>query len=645
MSNDRGYNGDDESQSQSPVRSNGGLTEILTEILVEEGDGDLLLIQRSDGGDDNDSSSTSSGVLQWLQALDMQVMGACRADERLKPLLKFNVSSTTGLIAAEDYGLLAHLTQHFEPMEVGMLARCFCIPLVSIRVGKINKQGTLLCPTSVRGNLTLSVLPTSDLRLSFIGDDGHTERLFSLSTKSQCSAVSIDEIPADTSGRSFSIKMPNSKAFYFWCSEKSKLLGNELLSKMRDLLMKKPSIAELTGISEARLGYFATHLRAHLLGSAVSSNQSNSKDASGSSSDSNLNTSAAQHLSSSSKSPRSAPLRNANGLFQGSLSPRPNSFKECAPKTLSSLRNVAREKLKRRADSHLSLVDTLSGTPSVTTEAISRPDDLKLADVISRAFPENFGKLSVPLSENFGKFSPYYCWCPPGVSTTLQNISAPLQLPTSIGNLPILPSNLNLAGPTFLTPNPPFNLADINIPPLDFPPLFPGLSIPSSQQIATFTPLMCDPIVHIPVIDVCSSGQGYLVSAGPAIPSLHPNLNPLLPETDLEKGARETLRMLLSGSSSMSQSNSPLFDSLPRVFTSNNEQQNIFVAGSRGLYSGTTDVNVIANRFSTMDFVTLSRASRVDERCLEGTLEGGGEYCSESEDPRMTSLEEDRSEK
>ncbi|KAM7268703.1 hypothetical protein ACFE04_010869 [Oxalis oulophora] len=38
MSNDGGYNGDDESQSKSPVRSNGGLTEILTEILVEEGD-------------------------------------------------------------------------------------------------------------------------------------------------------------------------------------------------------------------------------------------------------------------------------------------------------------------------------------------------------------------------------------------------------------------------------------------------------------------------------------------------------------------------------------------------------------------------------------------------------------------------------
>lgn len=73
-----------------------GLTERLTDVFVEEGDGDLLL-QRRDRED---------RVLQWLQALDMQVMGACRADERLKPLLKSNASN--GL--AEDR-LLAHLSQ------------------------------------------------------------------------------------------------------------------------------------------------------------------------------------------------------------------------------------------------------------------------------------------------------------------------------------------------------------------------------------------------------------------------------------------------------------------------------------------------------------------------------------------------------
>lgn len=86
-------------------------------------------------------------VLRWLQALDMQVLGACRGDERLKPLLKLDVSNGV----AEDR-LLAHLSQHFEPAEIGMLARCFCIPLVSIRVGKINKEGNLMRPTPIRYN-------------------------------------------------------------------------------------------------------------------------------------------------------------------------------------------------------------------------------------------------------------------------------------------------------------------------------------------------------------------------------------------------------------------------------------------------------------------------------------------------------------
>lgn len=75
-------------------------------------------------------------------------------------------------------------------------------------------------------------MPTSDLRLSFIGDDGHTERLLTLSSKSECSAVVIDDILADNSGRSFLVKSPDGRAAYFWCSERSKLLGIELISKV-----------------------------------------------------------------------------------------------------------------------------------------------------------------------------------------------------------------------------------------------------------------------------------------------------------------------------------------------------------------------------------------------------------------------------
>lgn len=48
-----------------------------------------------------------------------------------------------------DY-LCVDTDQRFEASEVGMLARCLCAPLVSIRVGKVNKQGNLLCPTATR---------------------------------------------------------------------------------------------------------------------------------------------------------------------------------------------------------------------------------------------------------------------------------------------------------------------------------------------------------------------------------------------------------------------------------------------------------------------------------------------------------------
>nr|CAB3503887.1 unnamed protein product [Digitaria exilis] len=77
--------------------------------------------------------------------LRQQIVGACRADERIRPLLTLNVSCT-----AADDRFIAHLAQHFEVSEVGMLARCLCIPLVSLRVGKVQRDGTLLCPTHIR---------------------------------------------------------------------------------------------------------------------------------------------------------------------------------------------------------------------------------------------------------------------------------------------------------------------------------------------------------------------------------------------------------------------------------------------------------------------------------------------------------------
>lgn len=90
-------------------------------------------------------------------------------------------------------------------------------------------------------------------------------------------------------------------------------------------------------------------------------------------------------------------------------------------------------------------------------------------------------------------------------------------------------------------------------------------------------PIMCDPIVHIPVMDICSSGQAYLVSAGPTgmIPTGMPPL-PVENESLVEKGARETLRLLISGANATT--TAPL-----------NHHH-----GSRGLYSGTREVSGVS---------------------------------------------------
>lgn len=102
INNDVNRSSTDESRRLLRSGDETGLTERLNEILIEDRDDDLVF------GEEN--------VLQWLQALDMQVMGACRADERLKPMLKRN----GGLSGVADDCLLAQLSQ------VRMLMRlCF----------------------------------------------------------------------------------------------------------------------------------------------------------------------------------------------------------------------------------------------------------------------------------------------------------------------------------------------------------------------------------------------------------------------------------------------------------------------------------------------------------------------------------------
>ncbi|RRT59354.1 hypothetical protein B296_00023880 [Ensete ventricosum] len=102
-----------------------------------------------------------------------------------------------------------------------------------------------------------------------------------------------------------------------------------------------------------------------------------------------------------------------------------------------------------------------------------------------------------------------------------------------------------------------------------------SLTLPCSQQLPMFTPFISDPIVHIPVIDFCSSGPGYLVSAGSTISSV---LSPLLPglvsplipkvESAIEKNARETLKMLMASSPTASGTQ---LNVLPAVFNNLDE--------------------------------------------------------------------------
>lgn len=65
-----------------------------------------------------------------------------------------------------------------------------------------------------------------------MGDEGHMERLATVNSNSSCFSVEIEAIPADRSGRSFVIRITSCDNLFFWCSEKSKLLGDELIDKV-----------------------------------------------------------------------------------------------------------------------------------------------------------------------------------------------------------------------------------------------------------------------------------------------------------------------------------------------------------------------------------------------------------------------------
>lgn len=422
--------------------------------------------------------------------------------------------------------------------------------------------------------------------------------------------------------------------------------------QMKDLLHRRPSIAELTGIDESRLECFATYLRAYLMGSAVCSTRISVSGCPATSTVSVLSNMSKNGPSSSASASKAPQLRSgssqaskANSLYQTSLSPRISSFKESTPRSFLCSRNsMTREKLKKWAENPLLAVEN-SSTASQVPSGTSNPksgDIVKLEGSDIDAFPpgflESLGKLTIPPSQSSASrgpftaqpiFSPYYCWCPPGASVSHLSLSTPDMASVS-NDSTLQPSSLLQSGP------PALSVSLVDLPPINLPAFLPDplvcLPKPTSQQIPTFTPLICDPIVHIPVINVCSAGQGYLVSAGPAVSTtispLHSKLvNPMIPETDpvVEEGARETLRILLGRSGP---SNSPLMGVLPLpAALSDQKTGSAFVGGSRGLYCGTQDADdVITSGFAaTIGLIPLPKSDQHSE-C---TPCSGGNYINE----------------
>lgn len=135
--------------------------------------------------------------------------------------------------------------------------------------------------------------------------------------------------------------------------------------------MRKPSIAELTGISETRLDYFATRLQVYLVGSIVGETTTgpigSHMHLDSTSEQSDLVQDAYFLPSKSVQSQRTGnqPVRPSSS-FQGNLSPRSSSFKEGFPRNLNCTRNDAKEKLRQRGDSHFLAIDNLTACSSAT---------------------------------------------------------------------------------------------------------------------------------------------------------------------------------------------------------------------------------------------------------------------------------------
>jgi hypothetical protein len=87
-------------------------------------------------------------------------------------------------------------------------------------------------PVQNRGYLSLRMLLSSEMRLSFVTDAGITEWIPARSSELETSGVILEYLATDPSGRSFVLKSPGDKLSFFWQSESSKAVGDEKVCKV-----------------------------------------------------------------------------------------------------------------------------------------------------------------------------------------------------------------------------------------------------------------------------------------------------------------------------------------------------------------------------------------------------------------------------
>jgi hypothetical protein len=349
---------------------------------------------------------------------------------------------------------------------------------------------------------------------------------------------------------------------------------------MKSLLDGRPTLSDLTGISASRLDAFASHLHNYLLTSSTGDVKSlgSLNESASTSREHDLYLHPHSAVSKASRflaSPINA--TKVSSVHQMRLSPRSSTFKDGVTRT-SGTKLVGKEKLKRLGEwSGMSTVPTHANPIIPDTVNIKATCERRGADCARSipldltlpfpSLPSMYPLTTCPLPEAYSEkqFKPYYCWCPPGPSVQYSVTS--LHLPaTSVEPLPLpplsallsneLPSSSAFSAKLDTTDLPSLNLPSILHDPLLHLPLHTSPLVPiHGSQVPMFTPLMSDTIVHIPVIDVCSTDQAYLVSCGPSISStvpLLPCLNPLLPEAEslVERSARETLMRLIASTPS-----------------------------------------------------------------------------------------------